>query len=53
MINRGGEIIGPVEVENEVRKHPDISKCMAWSMPHHDLQECVGKNFQKYFSLYF
>jgi carbonic anhydrase/acetyltransferase-like protein (isoleucine patch superfamily)/acyl carrier protein len=42
VINRGGEIISPMEVEEAVLSHPDISACMAFSVPHSVLQEVVG-----------
>ena len=42
VINRGGEIISPMEVEEEVRHHPCIKDCLAFSAPHNVLQEIVG-----------
>jgi acyl-CoA synthetase (AMP-forming)/AMP-acid ligase II len=42
VINRGGEIISPMEVEEAVMVHPDVSSCAAFSAPHDVLQEVVG-----------
>jgi len=42
VINRGGEIISPLEVEEEVSAHPDIAACAVFSALHNILQEVVG-----------
>jgi len=42
VINRGGEIISPMEVEEAVSSHPDILACAAFSAKHDVLQEVVG-----------
>jgi acyl-coenzyme A synthetase/AMP-(fatty) acid ligase len=42
VINRGGEIISPMEVEEAVARHPDIVTCAALSALHNVLQEVVG-----------
>lgn len=42
VINRGGEIISPMEVEEAVSSHPDIATCAAFSAMHNVLQEVVG-----------
>lgn len=42
VINRGGEIISPMEVEDAVVTHPDVVACAAFSAPHDVLQEVVG-----------
>lgn len=42
VINRGGEIISPMEVEEAVMSHPDVSTCAAFSVSHNLLQEVVG-----------
>ena len=42
VINRGGEIISPLEVEEEVSKHPLISACLAFAANHDVLQEIVA-----------
>jgi acyl-coenzyme A synthetase/AMP-(fatty) acid ligase/acetyltransferase-like isoleucine patch superfamily enzyme len=42
VINRGGEIISPMEVEEAVVGHPDILECAAFSAAHDLLQEVVG-----------
>ena len=38
VINRGGEIISPVEVEDAVVSHPRIDAAMAFSVTHNVLQ---------------
>ena len=42
VINRGGEIISPMEVEEAASGHPDVDSCAAFSAPHDVLQEVVG-----------
>ena len=42
VINRGGEIISPVEIEEALMTEPSISECVAISVPHNTLQEVVG-----------
>jgi acetyltransferase-like isoleucine patch superfamily enzyme len=42
VINRGGEIIPPMEVEEAVISHPEIKACAAFSAAHDVLQETVG-----------
>ena len=42
VINRGGEIISPVEVEEALSNHPGVAECVAISVPHDTLQEVVG-----------
>lgn len=42
VINRGGEIIPPMEVEEAVMSHPDVLACAAFSAAHDVLQETVG-----------
>jgi acyl-CoA synthetase (AMP-forming)/AMP-acid ligase II/acetyltransferase-like isoleucine patch superfamily enzyme len=42
VINRGGEIISPLEVEDAVVAHPGVKACAAFSTPHSVLQEVVG-----------
>jgi carbonic anhydrase/acetyltransferase-like protein (isoleucine patch superfamily)/acyl carrier protein len=42
VINRGGEIIPPMEVEEAIMSHPDIAACAAFSAAHDVLQETVG-----------
>jgi acyl-CoA synthetase (AMP-forming)/AMP-acid ligase II len=42
VINRGGEIISPMEVEEAIQKHPDVNACAAFAAPHDILQEIVG-----------
>lgn len=42
VINRGGEIISPMEVEEAVNSHSDVFACVAFSTQHSVLQEVVG-----------
>ena len=42
VINRGGEIISPAEVEEALLSHPGVSDVVAISVPHATLQETVG-----------
>jgi hypothetical protein len=42
VINRGGEIISPIEVEEVFMKHPAIAAAAAFVVPHSTLQEAVG-----------
>lgn len=42
VINRGGEIISPFEVEEALAQHPRIQQVLAFSALHDTLQEAVG-----------
>lgn len=42
VINRGGEIIAPTEVENAVLQMPGVMGAAAFPVPHDKLQETVG-----------
>ena len=42
VINRGGEIISPAEMEEALLSHPGVSDVVAISVPHATLQETVG-----------
>jgi acyl-CoA synthetase (AMP-forming)/AMP-acid ligase II/acetyltransferase-like isoleucine patch superfamily enzyme len=42
IINRGGEVISPFEIENAIGLHPKVAQVIAFSMPHESLQETVG-----------
>lgn len=42
VINRGGEILSPLEIENVLSTHPKVAQVMAFSVPHDTLQETVG-----------
>ena len=42
MINRGGEKISPVEVDNVLTSHPDVADAAAFAVPHPTLGEIVG-----------
>jgi acyl-CoA synthetase (AMP-forming)/AMP-acid ligase II len=41
-INRGGEKISPLEIDDIVLRHPDIAEAVAFSIPHDKLGEDVG-----------
>ncbi|KAI9360488.1 acetyl-CoA synthetase-like protein [Zopfochytrium polystomum] len=42
VINRGGEIISPVEIEDAIRTHQGVKDVIAFVVPHKVLQETVG-----------
>ncbi|KAJ1551615.1 hypothetical protein HK096_006770 [Nowakowskiella sp. JEL0078] len=42
VINRGGEIISPVEIEEAVITHPSVKSCLAFVVPHEIFQESIG-----------
>jgi hypothetical protein len=42
IINRGGETISPLEIEQVFVQHPHILKVIAFSAPHRTLQETIG-----------
>lgn len=42
LINRGGEKIAPVEIEEELLRHPDVYQAAAYAMPHPTLGEDVA-----------
>lgn len=42
VINRGGETVSPLEVEEAVRTHGAVKDAMAFVVPHATLQETVG-----------
>ena len=42
VINRGGEIISPFEIEDVLVTHPSIKEVVAFSVPHTKLQETIG-----------
>lgn len=42
VINRGGEILSPLEIEHVLITHPKIAQVMAFSVPHETLQETVA-----------
>ncbi|KAJ3132012.1 hypothetical protein HK100_005757 [Physocladia obscura] len=42
IINRGGETISPVEIEDIVMQHPKVKSVLAFSVPHNTLQETIG-----------
>jgi hypothetical protein len=42
VINRGGEIISPFEIEEALQGHPLIGQVLAFSISHDTLQEAVG-----------
>jgi len=42
VVNRGGEIISPLEVEQVINAHPLVRECMCFAVPHDVLEEVVG-----------
>ena len=42
IINRGGEKIGPLEIEDALLSHPDVQEAVAFSIPDERLGEEVG-----------
>ena len=42
VINRGGETISPVEIEEVLLTHPAVDQCAVFATPHATLQEAVG-----------
>merc|ERR1712107_973365 len=42
IVNRGGEKISPLEVEEVLRLHPACHRLMCFAMPHESLGEVVG-----------
>jgi acyl-CoA synthetase (AMP-forming)/AMP-acid ligase II len=42
IINRGGEKISPLEVDDVLMDHPDIAQCVTFAMPHDRLGEEVA-----------
>eukprot|EP00929_Paragymnodinium_shiwhaense_P104661 TRINITY_DN6927_c0_g1_i2.p1 TRINITY_DN6927_c0_g1~~TRINITY_DN6927_c0_g1_i2.p1 ORF type:complete len:1712 (+),score=350.83 TRINITY_DN6927_c0_g1_i2:139-5274(+) len=42
VINRGGEIISPFEVEEAIQSHPRVKSVVAFVVPHEVLQESIG-----------
>lgn len=42
VINRGGEILSPLEIENVLITHPKVAEAMVFSVPHAILGETVG-----------
>jgi len=42
MINRGGQKIAPVEVDEALLSHPDVADAAAFALPHPTLGEVVG-----------
>jgi len=41
-INRGGEKISPLEIDDVVLRHPEIAEAVAFAIPHDKLGEDVG-----------
>ena len=39
VINRGGEIISPIEIEDAIQSHAGVSECACISVAHETLQE--------------
>lgn len=42
VINRGGETISPIEIEEALASHPSVAEVAAFATPHVALQETVG-----------
>ena len=42
VINRGGEIISPFDIEEAIITHPCVKDCIAFAVPHDILQETIG-----------
>ncbi len=42
IINRGGEKVSPLEVDNILMDHPDVAQCLTFAMPHAKLGEEVA-----------
>ena len=42
LINRGGEKVAPVEIDNVLLEHPDVEQAMSCAVPHPTLGEEVG-----------
>ena len=42
LINRGGEKIGPLEIDAVLMEHPAIQQCCAFAMPHDKLGEEIA-----------
>ena len=42
VINRGGELISPMEIQDALRTHPSVRAALAFSTPHDILQETIG-----------
>lgn len=42
IINRGGEILSPLEIESVLMSHPRVAEVMVFAVPHYTLQETVG-----------
>jgi acyl-CoA synthetase (AMP-forming)/AMP-acid ligase II len=42
IINRGGEKISPLEVDDVLMDHPDIAQCVTFAVPHEKLGEEVA-----------
>ncbi len=42
IINRGGEKISPLEVDEVLMDHPDVAQCVTFAIPHAKLGEEVG-----------
>jgi len=42
LINRAGEKISPFEVEDAIRKHPDVKDVLCFSVPHAMFGESIG-----------
>jgi acyl-CoA synthetase (AMP-forming)/AMP-acid ligase II len=42
LINRGGEKIAPIEIEQVLMRHPHVQQCVTFAMPHEHLGEEIA-----------
>jgi acyl-CoA synthetase (AMP-forming)/AMP-acid ligase II len=42
LINRGGEKVSPLEVDEVLMDHPAVAQCLTFAVPHDKLGEDVG-----------
>jgi acyl-CoA synthetase (AMP-forming)/AMP-acid ligase II len=42
IINRGGETISPMEIEEALLRHPAVKEVMCFASPHNQFQETIG-----------
>eukprot|EP01052_Picozoa_sp_SAG31_P001526 SAG31_NODE_51_length_30464_cov_16.835628_13_plen_1181_part_00 len=42
IINRGGEVLSPLDIETEINRHPDVKESVAFGVGHSALGETIG-----------
>lgn len=42
IINRGGEVISPFEIDEAINKHPDVKEVLSFAVKHKSLGETIG-----------